>query len=114
MGCLSAQAFMQVSNFTLGFRRYVVSPFMRGLGGFFEKHPIVFNFVSNPLVNIGIATELLLCYVFFYTDLSKVYFFEPVPWHVYAFAFHGAVLMIVFEEVKKYFRRRGHALEFLG
>ena len=24
------------------------------------------------------------------------------------------VLMLVFEETKKYFRRRGHALEFLG
>lgn len=106
--------FMQLSNFTLGLRRYVIAPVMRSLASFFERHPVIFNFVSNPLVNIGIASELLLCYAFFYTDLSKVYFFEPVPWHVYAFAFHGAALMIIFEETKKYFRRRGHRLEFLG
>lgn len=106
--------FMHVSNMTMQLRRYVLVPVVHALAGFFERHPIVFNFVSNPLINIGIAFEFLLCYVFFYTDLAKVYFFAPVPWHVYLFAFHGLVLMLVFEEVKKYFRRRGHALEFMG
>lgn len=106
--------FMRISNFTFGVRRAVISPVLRQAAAFFEKHPVIFNFVSNPLVNIGVATELLLCYIFFYTDLRKIYFFEPVPWHVYLFAFHGTVLIIAFEEIKKYFRRRGHALEFLG
>lgn len=106
--------YMRLSNFTVGVRRFLIAPVLRALAGFFERHPILFNFVSNPLINIGIASEILLCYVFFHTDLRKIYFFEPVPWHVYAFALHGTVLIVVFEEVKKYFRRRGHALEFLG
>jgi hypothetical protein len=37
-----------------------------------------------------------------------------VPWDVYLFAFHRALLIIAFEETKKYFRRRGYALELLG
>jgi len=37
-----------------------------------------------------------------------------VPWHVYLFAFHGTVMLIAFEEVKKYYRRKGYPLEFLG
>ncbi|HNA80296.1 MAG TPA: metal-transporting ATPase, partial [Turneriella sp.] len=106
--------YMRLSNFTVGVRGFVIAPLLRALAGFFGRHPILFNFVSNPLVNIGIASEILLCYVFFYTDLRKIYFFEPVPWHVYLFAFHGLVLIVLFEEIKKYFRRRGHALEFLG
>lgn len=106
--------YMRLSNFTMGVRRFVLAPLARAAAGFFERRPIIFNFVSNPLVNVGILTEVLLVYAFFYTDLRKIYFFEPVPWHVYLFAFHGTFLIIAFEEVKKYFRRRGHALEFLG
>jgi sodium/potassium-transporting ATPase subunit alpha len=74
----------------------------------------MFNFISNPLIDLGILFALLLCYLFFYTPLSRIYFFAPVPWHVYLFAFHGTVLLIGFEEVKKYYRRKGYALEFLG
>lgn len=106
--------FMHLANLTVHLRRIIGVPFVHAMAGFFERHPIVFNFFSNPLINIGIVFELVLCYAFFYTDLSKVYFFSPVPWHVYVFAFHGLVLMLVFEETKKYFRRRGNALEFLG
>jgi sodium/potassium-transporting ATPase subunit alpha len=58
--------------------------------------------------------ELVLCYVFFYTPLAKIYYFAPMPWHVYLFAFHGTVLLFAFEETKKYYRRKGHALEILG
>ncbi|MFZ5630551.1 MAG: HAD-IC family P-type ATPase [Spirochaetota bacterium] len=106
--------YMRLSNFTMGVRRFIIAPLARLAAGFFDRHPIIFNFVSNPLVNVGILTEILLVYVFFYTDLRKIYFFEPVPWHAYLFAFHGTFLIIAFEETKKYFRRRGHELEFLG
>jgi sodium/potassium-transporting ATPase subunit alpha len=75
---------------------------------------VLFNLVSNPVIDLGILFELLLCYVFFYTPLSRIYYFAPVPWHVYLFAFHGTVLLLVFEETKKYFRRKGYALEVLG
>jgi magnesium-transporting ATPase (P-type) len=84
------------------------------LARFLERHYIVMNFVSNPLIVIGIVFELALCYLFFYTPLSRIYFFAPVPWHVYVFAFHGTALLLGFEEIKKYFRRRGYPLEFLG
>jgi magnesium-transporting ATPase (P-type) len=80
---------------------------LRALADFFERHPILFNFVSNPLINLGIVSELLLCYFFFYTDLRKIYFFEPVPWQVYLFACHGFLLIVLFEETRKYFVRRG-------
>lgn len=106
--------YMRTANATLTLRRKLFVPLLRFSAAFFERYPVIYNFVSNPLINIGIAVQFLLCYVFFYTDLSKVYFFEPVPWHVYAFAFHGTLLIIGFEELKKYFRRRGRALEFLG
>ena len=45
---------------------------------------------------------------------AESYYLEPVPWHVYLFAFHGTVMLIAFEEVKKYYRRKGYPLEFLG
>ncbi|AFM13134.1 HAD-IC family P-type ATPase [Turneriella parva] len=106
--------YMRLANYTLPLRRKVFVPLLRLTAAFFERYPVVYNFVSNPLINVGIAVQFLLCYAFFYTDLGKVYFFEPVPWHVYLFAFHGTVLIIAFEEIKKYYRRRGHKLEFLG
>jgi sodium/potassium-transporting ATPase subunit alpha len=87
---------------------------MSGLGRFLDRHYIVMNFVSNPLIVVGIVFELALCSLFFYTPLAKIYFFAPVPWHVYLFAFHGAALLFLFEEIKKYYRRRGYPLEFLG
>jgi magnesium-transporting ATPase (P-type) len=94
-------------------RRLIVSS-TAGLARFFTRHYILFNFVSNPLIDLGIFFELFLCYLFFYTPLAQVYYFAPVPWHVYLFAFHGTALLLVFEEVKKYYRRRGCSLEFLG
>ena len=51
---------------------------------------------------------------FFCTPLADIYYFAPVPWHVYVFAFHGTAVLLLFEETKKYFRRKGHPLEFLG
>jgi magnesium-transporting ATPase (P-type) len=94
--------------------RPFVVPLMGWLARFLERHPIVFNFLSNPLINLGILFELLLCYLFFYTPLSRIYYFAPLPWHVYAFAFHGTLILLAFEEIKKYYRRRGHPLDFLG
>lgn len=61
---------------------------------------------SNRIIWLGIAFSLFLCAIFFYTDLSKVYYFAPVPLHVYAFAFHGTVVMVIYAEVLKYFRRK--------
>jgi len=84
------------------------------MAGFLDRHPVILNFISNPLINLGVAFELFLCYLFFYTPLSRLYYFAPVPWHVYLFAFHGTVLLLAFEETKKYYRRRGYSLDFLG
>ena len=94
--------------------RPVIVPFTAWLARFFERHYVVFNLISNPLIDLGILFELVLCYLFFYTPLAQIYYFAPVPWHVYLFAFHGTVLLFLFEETKKYYRRKGYALEMLG
>jgi len=94
--------------------RFVPLAVMAWLAKFFERHYIVFNLVSNPLVDLGILIELLLCYIFFYTPVAEVYYFAPVPWHVYLFPCHGTVVLLVFEETKKFYRRKGWPLEFLG
>jgi sodium/potassium-transporting ATPase subunit alpha len=94
--------------------RPIIVPFTAWLARFLKRHHILFNLISNPLIDLGILFELALCYLFFYTALAQIYYFAPVPWHVYLFAFHGAVLLFVFEEMKKYYRRRGYALEFFG
>ncbi|MBM2806798.1 MAG: sodium/potassium-transporting ATPase [Deltaproteobacteria bacterium] len=96
------------------FESAVIVPFTAWLAKFFERHYIVFNLVSNPLIDLGVLFELLLCYFFFYTPLAEVYYFAPVPWHVYLFACHGTVILFAFEESKKYYRRKGCPLEFLG
>ena len=92
----------------------VIVPFTAWLARFFERHYVVFNLISNPLIDLGILFELALCYLFFYTPLAQMYYFAPVPWHVYLFAFHGTVLLLLFEETKKYYRRKGYVLEMLG
>jgi hypothetical protein len=94
--------------------RPFIMPSTAWLARFLERHYVIFNFISNPLIDAGILFALLLCHLFFYTRLSRIYFFAPVPWHVYLFAFHGTILLIAFEEVKKYYRRQGCSLEFLG
>jgi sodium/potassium-transporting ATPase subunit alpha len=94
--------------------RPIIVPFTAWLAGFLQRHYIIFNFISNPLIDLGIIFELALCYAFFYTPLAQIYYFAPVPWHVYLFAFHGTVLLFAFEETKKYYRRKGHRLECLG
>ena len=64
--------------------------------------------------DLGILFEVALCWAFFYTGLSHLYYFAPVPWPIYLFALHGTLLLFAFEEAKKYFRRRGFRLDFLG
>jgi magnesium-transporting ATPase (P-type) len=91
-----------------------VREWSEGAARLLGRHPLWLNFLSNPLILAGIAFELGFCYLLFYTPLSRLYFFAPIPWHVYLFAFHGTILLLLFEETKKYFRRRGHSLEFLG
>lgn len=76
-------------------------PLLSWLARFFGRHYILYNFVSNPLINLGILFELTLAFAFFYTDLSHLYYFAPIPWQVILFAFHGTVLIIAFEEVRK-------------
>ncbi|HUT72649.1 MAG TPA: HAD-IC family P-type ATPase [Desulfatiglandales bacterium] len=103
-----------LSRLVLVLERPLLRPGTAAVSRFLERHYILLNFTSNPLIDIGIAFELVLCVLFFYTGLARIYYFAPVPWPVYLFAFHGTVLLFAFEEIKKYFRRRGRALTFLG
>jgi len=92
----------------------VIVPFTAWLSRFLQRHYVLYNFISNPLIDLGILFELVLCYVFFYSPLAKVYYFAPVPWHVYLFAFHGMFLLLAFEEVRKYYRRKSLVPGMLG
>jgi len=105
---------MALAQLLVLFERPFIMPSTAWLARFLERHYVIFNLISNPLIDLGILFELALCYLFFYTPLSRIYYFAPVPWHVYLFAFHGTILLISFEEVKKYYRRKGYSLEFLG
>jgi sodium/potassium-transporting ATPase subunit alpha len=105
---------MLLSQALARIERPVIAPLTRWLAGFLDRHYVIFNLISNPLIDLGILFELVLCYVFFYTPLAEIYYFAPIPWHVYLFAFHGTVLLFIFEETKKYYRRKGYRLDFLG
>jgi hypothetical protein len=105
---------MLLSQIAVKLEYPVIIPLAGWLSRFLKTHYVLYNFVSNPLIDIGILFELLLCTFFFYSPLARIYYFAPVPWHVYLFAFHGMALLLVFEEVKKYYRRKGFALEILG
>jgi magnesium-transporting ATPase (P-type) len=107
-------AVMLLSLALVRIERPIIVPVTAALARYLERHPILFNFVSNPLIDLGILFELILCILFFYTPLSAVYYFAPLPWQVYLFAFHGTVMLFAFEEVKKFYRRKGYALEILG
>ena len=107
-------AWMMLTQALVRVERPIIAPFTAALARSLDRHYIIFNLICNPLIDLGILFELALCYLFFYTPLSTIYYFSPVPWHVYLFAFHGTGLLFVFEEVKKYYRRKGHPLEFLG
>jgi sodium/potassium-transporting ATPase subunit alpha len=72
----------------------------------FTRLPRMFNLLSNPLIVGGIAFALLLVYLFVHTGLRRVFWFEPVPWSVYLFAFHGTAVLLAFEEGRKYLLRR--------
>ncbi|TGM85149.1 HAD-IC family P-type ATPase [Leptospira bouyouniensis] len=61
---------------------------------------------SNRIIWIGIGFSILLCYLFFYTELSSIYYFAPLPFHVYGFAFHGTLVLLLYSEILKYFRRK--------
>lgn len=105
---------MLLSKVGILLEKPVIVSFTAWLSRFLDRHYVVLNLVSNPLIDLGIFSMLLLGYLFIYTPLSTIYYFAPVPWHVYLFAFHGALVLLAFEEVKKYYRRRGYPLEFLG
>lgn len=64
------------------------------------------NLFSNRIIWLGIGFSLFLCFIFFYTELSSIYYFAPIPLHVYIFAFHGTVVMVTYSEIVKYFRRK--------
>jgi sodium/potassium-transporting ATPase subunit alpha len=104
----------RLSQFCQRLEQPLFRPVMERLSRFLERHEILLNFISNPLIDLGIVFELVLCGTFFYTGLSHVYYFAPLPWPVYLFAFHGTLILFTFEETKKYYRRRGYRLNFLG
>lgn len=64
------------------------------------------NLFSNQIIWFGIGFSFLLCYLFFYTELSSIYYFAPLPFHVYLFSFHGTVVLLLYSEIVKYFRRK--------
>ena len=105
---------MILTQWLVKLERPLLIPLTAWLARFLERHCVLFNLISNPLIDLGILFELVLCYCFFYTPLAKIYYFAPVPWHVYVFAFHGTLLLLAFEEIKKHYRRKGYALENLG
>ena len=107
-------AWMNLLQLAVRLEAPLIIPLTARLARFLDHHYVAFNVISNPLVDLGILFELGLCYLFFYTPLAKLYYFAPVPWHVYLFAFHGMVLLLAFEELKKYYRRKGQRLDFLG
>lgn len=71
-----------------------------------ERFYIAMNLFSNPLITIGIVFELGLVVLLLYSPLSDVYFFRPVPGHVWLFALIGPAMLLSFEECRKYFLRR--------
>ncbi len=105
---------LSVSRLLLRLERPVLGPLRTGLVRLLDARPWLLNLFSNPLINLGAAFSLALSAAFFYTPLSEIYFFAPVGWEVYLFAFHGAFLLLGLEEGKKWLRRRGRPLNFLG
>jgi hypothetical protein len=98
-----------ITEIVMALHKPLFGPLSKLTAAILERNYILVNFFSNPLINFGIAFELTLSFLFFYSGLHSIYFFEPVPWHVYLFAFHGTVFLIGFSEVKKYFIRRSEA-----
>jgi hypothetical protein len=102
------------SVLSISLEKPIIRPSLKFISFFLERNYIFLNLFSNPLINAGIVFELLFCYVLFYSPLAKIYYFAPVPWHVYLFAFNGTFMLLTFEETKKYFRRKGKSLTYLG
>jgi hypothetical protein len=94
--------------------RPLIGPATAAASRFLARHPRILNLVSNPLIDVGTLFELGLCAALFYTGLAHIYYFLPVPWPVYLFALAGPLVLLAFEETKKYYRRKGHALNMLG
>lgn len=103
-----------VSVIMVKIEKPVLQPLTHFLAGFLEKNYIILNIFSNPLINLGIIFELVFSFLLFYSPLSEIYYFAPVSLDVYLFAFNGTILLLIFEETKKYYRRRGRSLSFLG
>jgi sodium/potassium-transporting ATPase subunit alpha len=83
-----------------------VLAFQRGVALAMEKSYLLMNLFSNPLISFGIFFELMLVLLLLYSPLSEVYFFQPVPGHVWLFSLTGPAVLISFEEARKYFLRR--------
>ncbi|MDY0313374.1 MAG: cation-transporting P-type ATPase, partial [Desulfobacterales bacterium] len=94
--------------------RPLIGPVSGAVSRFMRRYPRLLNLVSNPLIDVGIFFELGLCAALFYTDLAHIYYFLPVPWPVYLFGLIGPLVLLAFEETKKYYRRKGHGLKMLG
>jgi hypothetical protein len=71
------------------------------------------NLVSNPLITAGIAFEILFALIVIYSPLNRLYYFAPVGWPVFLAALSGPVLLLAFEETRKYLLRRGRRYSLL-
>ena len=68
---------------------------------------ITLGFISNRLVLVGIASELLLAVFIIYTDLGNSLFAcSPIGINVWLLLIPFAILLLVFDETRKYFARR--------
>lgn len=105
---------LSLSRALVRLERPLIGPVRGALVRLLAARPLLLNLFSNPMINLGAAFSLALSAAFFYTALSEIYFFAPLSWEIYLFAFHGAFLLLGLEEGKKWLRRRGHPLKFLG
>jgi sodium/potassium-transporting ATPase subunit alpha len=65
------------------------------------------RFLSNPLIFIGIATELILILLIDYTSLgNKLFGTAPIPGSVWLLAITLAIGMFIAEELRKFVQRR--------
>jgi magnesium-transporting ATPase (P-type) len=65
------------------------------------------RFLSNPLIFIGIATELILILLIDYTSLgNKLFGTAPIPGSVWLLAISLAFGMFIAEELRKVVQRR--------
>ena len=88
---------------------HIPGVFGAGAASILQLHTVQQNLVRMGIGDLGHHPGLQPR-----SDARPNLLLAPVPWHVYVFACHGAGLLLVLEELKEYFLRRGHSLEFVG